>query len=89
MEFRIADTFTNSLANSLARLTGDEQKVVKTSAFDLQTGARVKSCGNSLPASCSGGSYRHLIGGSSGLSEPVLEDASLQYQHHQILAAIQ
>lgn len=32
MEFRIADTFTGSLA----RLTGDEQKVVKTTAFDLQ-----------------------------------------------------
>ena len=32
MDFRIADTFTNSLA----RLTGDEQKVVKTTAFDLQ-----------------------------------------------------
>ena len=32
MEFRIADTF----ANSLARLTGDEQKAVKTTAFDLQ-----------------------------------------------------
>jgi len=32
MEFRIADTFTSSLA----RLTGDEQKVVKTTAFDLQ-----------------------------------------------------
>lgn len=32
MEFRIADTFTDSLA----RLTGDEQKVVKTTAFDLQ-----------------------------------------------------
>ena len=32
MEFRIADTFTESLA----RLTGDEQKVVKTTAFDLQ-----------------------------------------------------
>ena len=31
-EFRIADTFTDSLA----RLTGDEQKVVKTTAFDLQ-----------------------------------------------------
>lgn len=30
--FRIADTFTDSLA----RLTGDEQKAVKTSAFDLQ-----------------------------------------------------
>lgn len=32
MEFRIADTFTDSLA----RLTADEQKAVKTSAFDLQ-----------------------------------------------------
>lgn len=31
-EFRIADTFTGSLA----RLTGDEQKAVKTAAFDLQ-----------------------------------------------------
>jgi len=32
MEFRIADTFTDSLA----QLTGDEQKAVKTTAFDLQ-----------------------------------------------------
>lgn len=32
MEFRIADTFTDSLR----RLTGDEQKAVKTTAFDLQ-----------------------------------------------------
>jgi mRNA-degrading endonuclease RelE of RelBE toxin-antitoxin system len=32
MDFRIADTFTDSLA----RLTGDEQKTVKTAAFDLQ-----------------------------------------------------
>ena len=32
MEFRIADTFTDSLA----RLTGEEQKTVKTTAFDLQ-----------------------------------------------------
>ncbi len=32
MEFRIADTF----AESLSRLTGDEQKAVKTTAFDLQ-----------------------------------------------------
>jgi mRNA-degrading endonuclease RelE of RelBE toxin-antitoxin system len=32
MEFRIADTFTDSLA----LLTGDEQKAVKTTAFDLQ-----------------------------------------------------
>src|SRR5271166_1747641 len=32
MEFLISDTFTDSLS----RLTGDEQKVVKTTAFDLQ-----------------------------------------------------
>jgi mRNA-degrading endonuclease RelE of RelBE toxin-antitoxin system len=32
MQFAIADTFTESLA----RLTGEEQKVVKTAAFDLQ-----------------------------------------------------
>ncbi len=32
MNFRISDTFTDSLA----RLTGDEQKAVKTTAFDLQ-----------------------------------------------------
>ena len=32
MDFRIADTFTDSLA----RLTGDEQKAVKTTAFDPQ-----------------------------------------------------
>lgn len=32
MEFRIADTFTESLA----KLTGDEQKAVKTTAFEFQ-----------------------------------------------------
>ena len=32
MDFRVADTFTDSLA----RLTADEQKAVKTTAFDLQ-----------------------------------------------------
>jgi superfamily I DNA/RNA helicase len=32
MDFRIADTFTDSLA----KITGDEQKAVKTTAFDLQ-----------------------------------------------------
>src|ERR1700688_3799874 len=32
MEFRIADTFTDSLA----RLSSEEQKAVKTTAFDLQ-----------------------------------------------------
>jgi mRNA-degrading endonuclease RelE of RelBE toxin-antitoxin system len=33
MNFLIADTFTESLA----KLTGDEQKIAKTTAFDLQT----------------------------------------------------
>ena len=32
MEFRIADTFTSSLA----RLSNEEQKGVRTTAFDLQ-----------------------------------------------------
>jgi len=32
MDFRIADSSTDSLA----RLTGDEQKAVKMTAFDLQ-----------------------------------------------------
>src|SRR4051812_23964729 len=32
MQFRISDTFTDSLA----RLSSDEQKAVKTTAFDLQ-----------------------------------------------------
>src|SRR5438552_17017014 len=32
MEFLIADTFTDSLA----RLTGEEQKITKTTAFDFQ-----------------------------------------------------
>ena len=35
MDFRTADTFTDSLA----RLTGDEQKAAKTTAFDLQLNA--------------------------------------------------
>jgi len=32
LDFRIADTFTGSMD----RLTNDEQKLVKTTAFDLQ-----------------------------------------------------
>ena len=35
MDFRISDTVTDSLV----RLTGDEQKLVKTTAFDLQMNA--------------------------------------------------
>lgn len=41
MEFRIADTFTTSLA----RLTGDEQKAAKTTAFDLQVDPNGKDMG--------------------------------------------
>ena len=48
MEFRIADTFTDSLA----RLTGDEQKAVKTTAFDLQLNPA--SPGMSVPGSGAG-----------------------------------
>ncbi len=32
MDFRISDTFTDSLS----KLTGEEQKAIKTTAFDLQ-----------------------------------------------------
>src|SRR5438046_1078471 len=39
MDFRIADTFTDSLV----RLTGEEQKAVKTTAFDLQLNPAVPS----------------------------------------------
>jgi hypothetical protein len=39
VECRIADTFTDSLA----RLTGEEQKAVKTTAFDLQLNRRQRS----------------------------------------------
>jgi len=41
MNFRIADTFTDSLA----RLTGEEQKAVKTAAFDLQLNPSSPSMG--------------------------------------------
>ena len=53
MDFRIADTFTDSLAE----LTGEEQKAVKTTAFDLQMNpaspgmrfiAHGRSCRNGL-----------------------------------------
>ncbi len=47
MNFRIADTFTDSLA----RLTGDEQKAVKTTAFDLQINpALATNCAPAAPA---------------------------------------
>jgi len=40
MEFRIADTFTDSLS----RLTSDEQKAVKTTAFDLRSTRPIQAC---------------------------------------------
>ena len=39
LNFRIADTFTDSLA----RLTGEEQKAAKTTAFDLQRPDRARA----------------------------------------------
>jgi len=45
MDFRIADTFTDSLS----RLTGDEQKSVKTTAFAKKNGARNRF-GHPIPA---------------------------------------
>jgi hypothetical protein len=45
MEFRIADTFTDSLT----RLTGEEQKAVKTTAFDLQNRPGRREPAASLP----------------------------------------
>ncbi len=42
MEFRISDSFTNSLT----KLTSDEQKAVKTSVFDLQV--NIENPGNSF-----------------------------------------
>ena len=40
MQFLIADTFTDSLT----RLTAEEQKAVKTTAFDLQMNPRPRVC---------------------------------------------
>ena len=56
MEFRIADTFTDSLA----RLTGDEQKAVKTTAFDLQLNPA--NPGMKLPQARQGEGQELLVG---------------------------
>ena len=56
MEFRIADTFTDSLA----RLTGDEQKAVKTTAFDLQINPG--QSGDELPQARQGQGQELLVG---------------------------
>jgi hypothetical protein len=40
MHFRISDTFTDSLS----RLTADEQKAVKITAFDLQKTRPIRAC---------------------------------------------
>ena len=52
MEFRIADTFTDSLA----KLIGDERKAAKTTTFDLQAGGH--AC--SWPLSASGTAWTTL-----------------------------
>ena len=56
MDFRIADTFTDSLA----RLTGDEQKAVKTTAFDLQLNPA--NPGHELPQARQGEGQELLVG---------------------------
>ena len=56
MEFRIADTFTDSLA----RLTGEEQKAVKTTAFDLQMNPA--QSGNAVPQTRQGERSELLVG---------------------------
>ena len=56
MDFRIADTFTDSLA----RLTGDEQKAVKTTAFDLQL--EPGQPGHELPQARQGEGQELLVG---------------------------
>lgn len=54
MNFRIADTFTASLA----RLTGDERKAAKTTAFD----SSANSAHVGLDARCSGGFDASYLG---------------------------
>src|SRR5436309_11179391 len=56
MDFRIADTFTDSLA----RLTSDEQKAVKTTAFDLQLNP--VNSGDELPQARQGEGQAVLVG---------------------------
>ena len=56
MEFLIADTFTDSLA----RLTGEEQKAVKTTAFDLQMNPA--NPGMKLPQTRQGKGQELLVG---------------------------
>jgi len=53
LTFLISDTFTDSLA----RLTGDEQKAVKTTAFELQL-----ATGHQLPATAPGMRFHKLDG---------------------------
>ena len=36
MQFRIADTFTDTFTDNLAKLSNDSQKSVKTTAFDSE-----------------------------------------------------
>ena len=56
MDFRIADTFTESLS----RLAGNEQKAVKTTAFDLQLNPA--NPGMSFPQAQQGERQELLVG---------------------------
>ena len=60
MEFRIADTFTDSLA----RLTGNEQTAVKTTAFDLQLDGQPAACTFAIAALPSGMLSASYVNGS-------------------------
>ena len=55
MDFRIADTFTDSLA----RLTGEEQKLVKTTGSNLQL---LRHPGNEHSQARQGRGQTHLVG---------------------------
>ena len=59
MDFRIADTFTDSLA----RLTGEEQKAVKTTAFDLQVNPAARY---EIPQARKGEGQELLVGAGRG-----------------------
>ena len=56
MQFRIADTFTESLA----RLNGEEQRAAKTTAFDLQT--QSGATGTAVPSGGASQGQEFLVG---------------------------
>lgn len=74
MEFRISDTFTGSLA----KLTGQEQKLVKTTVFDLQTnplnpGLRLHKLDNARdPNFWSASVSMDMVSGSAGTGKTIV-----------------